>query len=164
VNIFRAYIFKTAENPNAMTRITITLFLLLTYIKSNAQIDSSKIFESRISGGGSKSWFPGPPVIIDVPRNTPQKSFTFKLRPKSAEWILPKLRDISVVRKFATWSIKKQPSGRYVLMLPRGDNYFISFSRANDNSLILFLTRTPESPPITNVGGIYFEKKFQINP
>ena len=147
-----------------MTRITAITFLFFTCTNSFAQKDSSAIFESRISGGNSKTWFPGPPVIIAVPRNTPQKSFTFKLKPKTAEWVLPRLRGLTAMRKFATWSIKKQLGGRYLLMFPRGENYFISFSRAKDNSLILILTRTPESPPTTNVGGVYFEKKFQINP
>lgn len=147
-----------------MIRLAAIIFLFFVYTNSFAQIDSSVIFESRISGGASKSWFPGPPVIIEVPRNTPQKSFTFKRKPKTAEWVLPRLRGLTAIRKFATWSIKKQPDGRYLLMFPRGENYFISFSRANDNSLILILTRTPESPPTTNVGGVYFEKKFQINP
>lgn len=146
-----------------MFRTTITLFLLLTCIKSSAQIDSSAIFERRISGGNSKTWFPGPPVIIDVPRNIPPKSFTFKFKPKTAEWVFPKLRGLPGIRKFTTWAIKKQPDGRYLLMFPRGENYFISFSRANDNSLILVLARTPESPRTTDVGGVYFEKKFQIN-
>lgn len=147
-----------------MIRLTAIIFLFFIYTKSSAQIGSSAIFESRISGDASKSWFPGPTMIIDVPRNTPQKSFTFKHKPKTAEWVLPRLRGLTAIRKFATWSIKKQPDGRYLLMFPRGENYFISFSRANDNSLILILTRTPESPPTTNVGGVYFEKKFQINP
>lgn len=146
-----------------MSRMTAISFLLFIYIKLSAQIDSSAIFGSRISGGSSKTWFPGPPVIIDVPRNKPPKTFEFKLKPKTAVWIFPRFRDLPRIRKFATWSIKKQPDGRYLLMFPRGENYFISFSRANDNSLILVLTRTPESPSTANVGGMYFEKNFQIN-
>lgn len=144
-----------------MLRTTITFFLLFIFTKSSAQIDSSAIFERRISGGNSKTWFPGPPVIIDVPRNIPPKSFTFKFKPKTAEWVSPKLRGLPGIRKFTTWSIKKQPDSRYLLMFPRAENYFISFSRANDNSLILVLTRMPESPPTTNVGGVYFEKSFR---
>lgn len=147
-----------------MTRITAITFLFFTCTNSFAQKDSSAIFESRISGGNSKTWFPGPPVIIDVPRRVEPKSFTFKFKPKTAEWIFPRFRDLPSRRRFTKWSIKKQPDGRYLLMFPRGENYFISFSRAKDNSLILILTRTPESPPTTNVGGVYFEKKFQINP
>lgn len=144
-----------------MTRITAISFLFFICTKSFSQIDSSAIFASRISGGNSKTWFPGPPVIIDVPRNIPPKSFTFKFKPKTAEWVFPKLRGLPSIRKFTTWSIKKQPDSRYLLMFPRAENYFISFSRANDNSLILVLTRTPESPPTTNVVGVYFEKSFR---
>ena len=146
-----------------MKNLLFPIIILCLYHSSFAQKDSSLIFEKRIAGNGTKTWFPGAPAIIDVPRDKPQKSFTFKLKPKTAKWILPRGRDLPVVRDYATWSIKKQPDSTYLLLFPRGEKYSVEFKWASNNSMILLLTDVTELRK-GPAAGVYFEKKFSINP
>lgn len=121
--------------------------LLVSCMNGFAQKDSSKIFEKRLCNGSSKTW------------QTPvsQKYFTFNLKPKNAEWMATKGRQLSS-RKFSKWSVKKQADSSYILSFPKNENYFISFQRKEDYSWILVLKNKPPSPTKYIVNGEYFEK------
>jgi hypothetical protein len=125
----------------------LNFIFLVTCINSFAQKDSSGIFEKILSDGSSKTWHA--PVF--------QKYFTFKLKPKNAEWMATRGRQIRS-RKFSKWSIKKQADSSYVLSFPKSENYLISFQKKEDYSWILVLKNKPPSPTKYIVNGEYFEK------
>jgi hypothetical protein len=145
-----------------MAQVLMIVCLFFGCTEVFAQRDSSSIFEKRISGGSSKTWYTRLSAVGEVPGVKSQKSFTCNLKLRKAEWLSFSGKNISS-RKFTLWSIRKRPDSTYLLMFPKGEKYLISFKRSMGNSWILILENIPPASKKRGVQGVYFEKEEQPN-